>query len=63
MNAHKERYLKELQSANDVIVQDGALIDYGDGSFGIDPTATRLGERFLSYYSGLLSAGYANGFI
>lgn len=63
MSAHKDRYLAELESANAAIRRDGALIDYGDGSFGIDPTVTKLSSSFLDYYSGLLSAGYANGFI
>lgn len=63
MNAHKERYLKELESANKVVIDDGALVVYDDGFAGIDPTLTKLSDRFLDYYSGLLSVGYANGFI
>jgi hypothetical protein len=58
---HKEHYLKELESANQAIRKADALVDYGDGSFGVDPTS--MSREFLDYYSGLLSAGYYNGFI
>jgi hypothetical protein len=61
VNAHKQRYLKELESANQAIRKADALIDYGDGTFGVDPTL--MSESFLSFYQGLLSAGYANSFI
>jgi len=61
--SNKEYFLKELKSANKTIVADGALVNYGDGSFGIDPAVTKLPQSFLDYYSGLLSAGYANGYI
>lgn len=63
MSAHKERYLAELRSASAAIKNAGAFITDPDDPewLGIDPT--KLSEPFVVYYSGLVSAGYANGFI
>ena len=63
MNATKQRYLKELEAANAVIIKDGALVKHDDGFMGIDPTLTKLPQSFLDYYSRLLSVGYANSYI
>lgn len=57
---HRRRYLAELDSANKAIVNAGALLTDDDGSW-IDPEV--MSEDFMSYYNGLVSAGYANGFI
>lgn len=60
MSSHKARYLAELDSANNAIKDAGALCSDDDGSW-IDQTV--MPSDFLDYYSGLVSAGYANGFI
>jgi hypothetical protein len=57
---HHRRFMAELESANKVIRDADALIVDNDWT-GLDPTA--LPESFVSYYSGLVSAGVANGFI
>lgn len=63
MPAHKERYLAELRSASKVIEEREAFIRDPDDPewLGVDPT--KVPSDFLEYYSGLVSAGYANGFI
>lgn len=63
MSEHKRRHLAELRSASAVIEKAGAFVTDPDDPewVGVDPT--RLDPRFVDYYSGLVSAGYANGFI
>lgn len=63
MSEHEQRYLQELRAAAAHIRDRGALVTDPDepGWFGVD--SSKLSPEFCSYYSGLVSAGYANGFI
>lgn len=58
---HQTRYLKELEAANRLIRECDALRTESDGFSWID--AEKVPTEFLEYYRGLVSAGYANGFI
>lgn len=61
--AHKQRYLRELASANAVITKaDAFIIDPDDPEWlGVDES--KLPSDFVSYYRGLVSAAYAIGAI
>lgn len=62
--SHKDRHLAELASANKAIADADALLTYEDGGEQIHVIDTdKMSSRFIEYYSGLVSAGYANGFI
>lgn len=63
MSTHRDRYLAELRSANEAIEKADALVtDPDDPQWrGVDPT--RLDAGFVDYYTGLVQAGYYNGFI
>ncbi|AYQ99430.1 hypothetical protein I5H37_gp085 [Mycobacterium phage Filuzino] len=60
MNA-PQHYLDDLARANQVIRDAGALVDFGDGTCGIDPSM--LPDEFLDYYKRLRSLGYAEGWL
>lgn len=63
MTEHKRRYLRELDSANRVIRQAGALITDPDDPEWVGVDGSMLPPDFVDYYRGLVSAGYYNGFI
>lgn len=60
MSAHKDRYLAELRSASKAIENAGAFIRDPDDPEWLGVDATKLPADF---YSGLVSVGYAKGFI
>lgn len=60
MPSAEKHWQKELANANAVVTMADALVTDGDWT-GIDPT--KLPAGFIEYYSGLTSAGYANGWI
>lgn len=63
MSEHKRRYLAELRSASAHIRERGALVTDPDDPEWLGVDAAKLSPQFAEYYSGLVSAGYANGFI
>jgi hypothetical protein len=56
-----QNFHSDLNRINTAIEATGAVIDFGDGNFGIDPS--KVSASLLSTYSNLLSYGYANGLI
>lgn len=63
MSEHRRVYLTELRSASEAIKKAGAFVTDPDDPewLGVDPS--KLNAEFADYYSGLVSAGYALGFI
>jgi hypothetical protein len=58
-NCNKIRLNRELAKANQVITDAGALMTADDGFQWVDET--KLPKRFVDYYAGLRSPGYALG--
>lgn len=61
--SHKQHYLRELSRATAHIRERDALVYDPDDPEWVGVDTSKLNKDFAEYYSGLLSAGYANGFI
>lgn len=63
VSEHKRRYLAELRQASAHIRERGALVTDPDDPTWLGVDESQLSPDFAAYYSGLVSTGYANGFI
>jgi hypothetical protein len=63
MGEHNRRYLAELRAASAVIRNRGALVTDPDDPEWLGVDESKLPPGFADYYRGLVSAGYALGFI
>lgn len=59
MSTNTERLAHELDKANDIIRDRGALVTERDGTRWVD--TTKLDPEFASYYAGLCTVAHAAG--